>query len=70
MRIIIQTVVYGSETWSFSAQERRKIEVLEITLIGQKCACEMSHRDEIVAARTAWMVRVCHQMKCPCVRRV
>ena len=26
-RVVIPTVVYGSEMWSFSAQERRKIEV-------------------------------------------
>ena len=28
-RIVISTVVYGSEMWSLSAQERRKIEVFE-----------------------------------------
>ena len=28
-RVVIPTVVYGSETWSISGQERRKIEVYE-----------------------------------------
>ena len=29
-RVVIRIVVYGSETWSLSAQERRKIEVFEM----------------------------------------
>ena len=29
-RVVIPTMVYGSETWSLSAQERRKIEVFEM----------------------------------------
>ena len=29
-RIVIPTLVYGSETWSLSARERRKIEVFEM----------------------------------------
>ena len=28
--VVIPTVVYGSDTWSLSAQERRKIEALEM----------------------------------------
>ena len=29
-KVVIPTVVYGSETWSLSAQERRKVEVFEM----------------------------------------
>ena len=28
-RVVIPTVVYGSDTWALSAQERRKIEIFE-----------------------------------------
>ena len=29
-RVVIPTVIYGSETWSLIAQDRRKIEVFEM----------------------------------------
>ena len=36
-RVVIPTVVYGSETWSLSAQERRKIEVFEMMCLRNIC---------------------------------
>ena len=36
-RIVIPTRVYGSETWSLSAQERRKIEVFEMMCLRNMC---------------------------------
>ena len=34
---MIPTVVYGSKTWSLSAQKRRKIEVLEMMYLRNTC---------------------------------
>ena len=34
---MISTVVYGSETWSLSAQERRDIEVFEMVCLKNVC---------------------------------
>ena len=36
-RVVIPTVVYGSETWSLSAQERRKIEVFKMMCLRNIC---------------------------------
>ena len=36
-RVVIPTVVYGSETWSLSAQERRKIELFEMMCLRNIC---------------------------------
>ena len=36
-RVVIPTVVYGSETWSLSEQEKRKIEVFEMMCLGNIC---------------------------------
>ena len=36
-RVVIPTVVYGSETWSLSAQERRNIEVFEMICLRKIC---------------------------------
>ena len=36
-RVVIPTVVYGSKTWSLSAQERRKIEVFEMMCLRNIC---------------------------------
>ena len=35
--VVIPTVVYGSETWSSSAEERRKIEAHEIKCLRNIC---------------------------------
>ena len=34
-RVAISTVVYGSEIWSLSVQEKRKIEVFEMMCLGK-----------------------------------
>ena len=36
-RVVIPTVVYGSETWSLSAQERSRIEVFEMMCLRNIC---------------------------------
>ena len=36
-RVVIPTVVYGSEMWSLSASERRKIEVFEMMCLRNIC---------------------------------
>ena len=43
MRIIIQTVVYGSETGSLNAQKRRKLSMFEMMCLKrrEKCGCEL-----------------------------
>ena len=35
--VVIPTQVYGSETWPFSAQEKRKIEVFKMMCLRNKC---------------------------------
>ena len=35
--VVTPTVVYGSETWSYGAQERRKIEVFEMMCLRNIC---------------------------------
>ena len=60
-RVVIPTIVYGSETWSLSSQERRKIEVFKMTclrnifgmrrvrnaIIRERCGCELSELERI-----------------------
>ena len=36
-RVVIRTVVYGSEMWSLSAQEKTKIEVFDMTCLRNIC---------------------------------
>ena len=36
-RVVIPIVVYGSQTWSLSAQERRNIEVFEMVCLKNIC---------------------------------
>ena len=36
-RVVIPTVVYGSETWLLSAQERRKLQVFEMMCLSNIC---------------------------------
>ena len=36
-RVVIPTVVYGSETWSLGIQERRKIEVFQMMCLRHMC---------------------------------
>ena len=43
-RVVIQTVVYSSETWSLSVQERRKIEVFEIMCLKNICVISRGGR--------------------------
>ena len=43
-RVVIPTVVYGWETWSLSAQERRKIEVFEMMCLRNICGIRRGDR--------------------------
>ena len=43
-RIVIPTVVYGSETWSLSAKERSKIEVFEMMCLRNTCGIRRMDR--------------------------
>ena len=43
-KVVIPTVVYGSETWSLSAQERRKIEVFEMMCLRNICSISAEDR--------------------------
>ena len=36
-RVVVPTMVYGSETWSLSAQEKRKIEAFEMMCLRKVC---------------------------------
>ena len=50
---MISTVVYGSEAWSLSAQERRKIEAFEMMCLRNICGIRRvdSVRNEIIRER-------------------
>ena len=50
---MIPTVVYGSEIWSLSAQERRKIEVFEMVCLRNICGIRRVDRvrDAIIRER-------------------
>ena len=68
--VAIPTVVYASETWSLSAQEKRNIEVFEMCLkhiygirrvdsarnaiIRERCGCELSVRERIERNVLKW----------------
>ena len=43
-RVVIPSVVYGSETWSLSAQERRKIQVFEMMCLRNICGIRRVNR--------------------------
>ena len=43
-RVMIPTVVYGSETWSLRAQERRKIKVFEMMCLSNICGIKREDR--------------------------
>ena len=43
-RVVIPTVVYGSETWSLSEQERRNIEVFEMMCLRNICGLRKMDR--------------------------
>ena len=45
-RLVIPTVVYGSETWSLSAEERRNIEVYEMMRWRNMCHKESGQSEE------------------------
>ena len=44
-RVVIPTVVYGSEKWTLSAQERRKIKVFEVMRL--RNICGIRRRDRV-----------------------
>ena len=55
-RVVIPTVVYGSETWSLSAQERRKIEVFEMMCLRNICGLRRVNRvrNALIRERCGW----------------
>ena len=42
--VVKQTVIYDSETWSLSTQERRKIEIFEMTCLRNICGIGRADR--------------------------
>ena len=59
MRVVIPTVVYGSETRSLSAQERRKIEVFEVMCL--RNICDVIRVDSVRSSiiREVWVCVEC-----------
>ena len=52
-RIVIPTMVYGSLTWSLSAQERRKVEVFEMMCLKNICGIRRV-RNAIIREVRVW----------------
>ena len=57
---MISTVVYGSESWSLSAKERRKIEVFEMMCLRNVCGIRRVDR---VKERCGWELSVLERIE-------
>ena len=64
-KLVIPTVVYGSETWSLNAQERKKIEVFEMMCLNNIRAIRRVHRvrNSLLRERCLWEWSVLERIK-------
>ena len=53
-RVVIPTVVYGSETWSLSTLESRKIELFEVMCLRNICGIRRLDRVRNAIIRERW----------------
>ena len=64
-RVVIQTVLYGSEAWSLRAQESRKIEVFKMMCLRNICGINRVERvrNSLISESSGCQLSVLERMK-------